>query len=231
MNSIYCSAQKYSPYQRLYTFDIGMKDMSCDLYFEGNNYYMTLTDMVEIGEGLKNLILSYGTFDNKGDAIVMKDEEYGFVMSFKKDGENLKAVTSFHFLTGNSFTKCSDDFFDTGGVEIVKFDVSLHEMEKDIISYNKKHRKEIPLRHGLYKTRSDAFWPYSLEILDNGGYLFYYNGLCLSTGVITRERNILVLHDIYLAYPFRAFIGDGKITSCSLPTCLGTDEQLLLQKE
>ena len=228
--SVFLSAQTDSPYKALYSLEMGENNMYCDLYFIGNYYYMELVDIGEEGCDNKTLVLSYGTYETQRDNIFMKDEDYGFTMSFKKDGTELKAVFSFYFLMGNSFVKSDDpDYFDCES--IMKNDVLQDKWERDKRKYNKMHRKEIPLQHGLYKVRNNEYWPFSLTILANGGYSFFYNGLCLSTGVYTREKNVLVLHDIYLVCSFHAFIGDGKITSYSLPGCsIDSDTQLFFQK-
>ena len=175
--------------------------------FDTNKYILSLTIALSLDD-ISEYDLSYGTFTEEGNKLILKDKINGSEINLLKEDNDLltdKGLVCFNnqsFIYTNNLFLFSNNYKELDSIANLKY--------KEIIHNNESCNINV----GKYSSDKAK---YEININSNKKYEYKIDDVIISKGNYKINGNTLYFYDEYLWYTFKAEIIKDTITNSNLP--------------
>ncbi len=179
--------------------------------FDTNKYILSITIALSLDD-ISEYDLSYGTFTEEGNKLILKDKINGSEIKLIKENITVsndlltdKGLVCFNnesFIYTNSLFTFSDNYKKLDSIANLNY--------KEII----QNSESCNINEGKYSSDKGNF---EIKINSNKKYEYKIDNIIISKGNYVINGSIINFYDEYLRYTFKAEINKDTITNSNLP--------------
>ncbi len=184
--------------------------------YSNNEYTIEISE--KVCETYCDKFISYGTFYQKNDTLILKDKIHNFIIYLLYKDNRVKVIKSFSWMKNLNYY-----FFVSADYKPVNYKLkepSINILKKNTI-YQRNNKQNYIFKTGKYIAKS-YWYVNALYLSPDNTYKIIFKDIILSEGIWKRNKNVIELWDTSIKHTFYLLTKkDGTLESSYIP---GDDE-------